>query len=271
MRNSRRRGAGATPQSKKGSPSILTFLLVGWYHTIFHNPGCWPGKGQGSSVIDRQQLEEAALIVQDGGVVIVPTETFYALAADPFQATALARIFEIKGRPDSKPLPLIAADMDAVLKAVRDPGPKVRRLMDRFWPGSLTILLEPALRSGACADVRSEAQAFNRLCTDPRGKIGVRVPPSCAARELARLAGGWITATSANLSGDPDPDRIAVIDGSVTRAVDMVLDPGPTPGGLPSTLIDPVGEDLRILRVGAVPEALIRDWYKGSATTVSDV
>ncbi|MEW6350867.1 MAG: L-threonylcarbamoyladenylate synthase [Thermodesulfobacteriota bacterium] len=207
------------------------------------------------------QLERAAHIVKHGGVVIVPTETFYALAADPFRVTALQRIYEIKGRPDFKPLPLIACDKETVLAAVVEPGPLSHNLMETFWPGSLTILLKPAF-SG------------NPFIAGPSGKIGIRVPPDCAARTLARLAGGWITATSANLSGDPNPREVSMIAGAVVRAVDMVLDLGPTPGGLPSTVVEPVGCSFRIVRAGAVPEDVVRkhveDCYTCLETTTHD-
>ncbi len=194
-------------------------------------------------------LERAARIVREGGVVIVPTETFYALAADPFRIEAVQRIYEIKGRSESKPLPLIAADMETVLSAVAEPDPPTLSLMEAFWPGSLTILLEPAC-------------PVNSFIVGPTGKIGVRLPPDSPARTLASLAGGWITATSANLSGDPNPSDISMIAESVIRAVDMVINLGTTPGGLPTTVVEPIGGSFRIVRPGAVPENVIRKHLK---------
>lgn len=190
-------------------------------------------------------LRKAAQVIRTGGVVVVPTETFYALAADPFRIAAVQRIYEIKRRSESKPLPLIASDMDTVLRAVADPEPVTLMLMRKLWPGSLTLLLEPAIPVNPCI-------------ASLTGKIGVRVPPNSAARTLALLARGWITATSANLSGDPNPREIAMIAQSVIGAADMVIDVGPTPGGLPSTVVEPEHGSFRLIRAGAVPEELIR-------------
>jgi len=194
----------------------------------------------GSSV----DVDNASRTVRNGGVAIVPTETFYALAADPFNEDAVRRIFRIKSRSEGMPLPLIAADISTVKKLVTSPSAVAKRLMDRFWPGSLTIVLQPCT-------------AFSSLLAGPQGKIGVRVPPECVARTLAGLIGGWITATSANRSGDPDPDRIEYIAREVCGSVDMIVDVGPTPGGKPSTVVEPAGEGVRVIREGSVPTKLI--------------
>ena len=106
-------------------------------------------------------IDSAARIVRSGGVVIVPTETFYALAADPFQIEAVKRIFQIKRRSEEKPLPLIAAHKASVEKIAPVIPAITRKIMDHFWPGSLTILLEVVL-------------PLSKLLSGPTGKIGVR-------------------------------------------------------------------------------------------------
>jgi L-threonylcarbamoyladenylate synthase len=184
---------------------------------------------------------KAAGIVRSGGVVIVPTETFYALAADPFQEPAVLKIFRIKSRNRGKPLPLIASERSVVESLIRDPGPVALALMDRFWPGSLTILLSPMID-------------MSGLLKGPGGKIGVRVPPDCPARKLAAETGGWITATSANLSGDPEPRQISSIARDVLEMVDLIIDVGATPGGRPSTVVEPLGSSFLIVRHGVVEE-----------------
>lgn len=178
-------------------------------------------------------------IIRSGGVAILPTETFYALAADPWNEDAVRRIFRIKARPHDKPLPLIAADRQCVERVIVPPGPEVIGLMDEFWPGSLTILVTPS-------------RPVTRLLTDPAGRIGVRVPPICPARLVAERVGGWLTATSANRSGEPDADEVSKIARTVRDAVDLVVDLGRTPGGLPSTVVMWSGGQLRIIREGAV-------------------
>jgi L-threonylcarbamoyladenylate synthase len=196
---------------------------------------------------DQALCAEAAAIIRSGGVVIVLTETLYALVADPFQDRAVERIFTIKQRPHDKPLPLIAANLDALRRLVSNPGPVAEMLMKRFWPGSLTILLEPAV-------------PVSRLLSGPYGKIGVRVPPPCAARTLAERAGGWLTATSANLSGDPNPDTISRIAARVRDAVDLVMDHGTAQGGDPSTVVEPLADSVRIIRPGAIDAGTLTDW-----------
>jgi L-threonylcarbamoyladenylate synthase len=193
-------------------------------------------------------FDRAETVIAAGGLVIVPTETFYALAADPFQEHAVRRIFHAKGRPASKPLPLIAADRGVVERLIAEDDRQIRALMERFWPGSLTILVR--------------AHGFCDLLAGPDGKIGVRVPPWCAARILAARAGGWITATSANLSGDPEADDVSKIDRSVIQAADLVMNLGPTPGGKPSTVVEPLDHGFRIVREGAIPESSIREVYR---------
>lgn len=194
----------------------------------------------------RSLFEKAAEVIRSGGLVIVPTETFYALAADPFQEESVRKIFRVKLRDEAKPIPLIAAERDVMDKIVSNATPLMKRLMDRFWPGSLTILLEPSI-------------PFSGLLKNADGKIGVRVPPPCPARVLASLVNGLITATSANLSGGPNPRRVDDIAEGVQRQVDLVMDMGPTPGGKPSTVVETFGQDVRVLREGAVASSVIRD------------
>ncbi len=193
-------------------------------------------------------FDTAERVIASGGLVIVPTETFYAIAADPLHEQAVRRIFHVKERAESKPLPLIAADRATVDACISEEEGPIRGLMDHFWPGSLTILMR--------------SQGFSRLLTGPDGKIGVRVPPWCAARILAARTRGWITATSANLSGGPDPDDVAKIDPAVIESVDFVMNLGPTRGGRPSTVVEPLDHGFRIVREGAIEESAIWEFYR---------
>lgn len=198
-----------------------------------------------------KSLDAAASVIRSGGVVIVPTETFYGLAADPLSNVAVRRIFTIKSRSDRKPLPLIAESVDFVKTMMTDLPCTASVLMERFWPGSVTMLLRPA-------------KSLPALVTGPEGKIGVRVPPQCPARSLAARVGGLITSTSANLSGDADPDMVDLIALEVRHSVDLIMDLGPTPGGKPSTVVEPLEDSARIVREGAVPAAIIRDYLSSA-------
>lgn len=197
---------------------------------------------------DTPRFEEAKQIILSGGVVIVGTETFYALAADPFKEDAVKRIFSIKFRERSKALPLIACSRRVVERLIREPDSRTRRLMNHFWPGSLTILLEPSPK-------------VPPWLVGPSAKVGVRVPPWSPAVQMAESVGGLITATSANLSGDPNPREISMIARVVLEAVDLVLDSGSTPGGEPSTIVEVSGNEFRVMRPGVIPATEILNFW----------
>lgn len=189
------------------------------------------------------RVAAAAEVLRAGGLVAYPTETFYGLGALARDAGAVARLARAKGRPDGKPLPLLAADT-AQVEEVAEVGPDAERLARAFWPGPLTLVL-PA-RAGLPAELVSGTGT---------GTVGVRVPGSEVARALARAAGGALVSTSANLSGEPPPARAADLSPALRVRIDHVLDGGPTPGGLPSTVVvvPGAGEAPRLVRDGAVP------------------
>lgn len=197
---------------------------------------------------DTRVIEEAAEHIRAGGVVVVPTETFYGLAADPLNDYAVSRLFEIKGRPTNKPVPLIAADRITVSRTARTVDLRTRELMTRFWPGSLTILMWPNI-------------TFPKMIANEEGKIGLRIPPACPARDLAALIGGLVTATSANLSGEPAPTSVGEISRAILDSVEMVIDKGATAGNKPSTVVNPVGGDLEIVREGVIPGNLLQEFF----------
>lgn len=184
-------------------------------------------------------VAEAARLLRDGGLVAFPTETFYGLGANAFDATAVSRVFRAKGRPADKPL-LVLVDSVAMAETVAAEIPvRARRLMSRYWPGPLTLIL-PA------------RPALPLALTAGTGTIGLRVPGHPVARALVRAAGCPITAPSANLHGGPSPRTAAEVLAGLGDRVDVILDGGPTPGGPASTLLDLTAEPPRIVRRGAV-------------------
>ncbi len=185
-----------------------------------------------------RRVAAAADVLRRGGLVADPTETFYGLGALAGDAGALARLAAAKLRPEGKPLPLLAADL-AQVEEVAVLSPEARRLAARFWPGPLTLVLparpglDPAITAGS-------------------GTVGIRVPGSEVARALAAAAGGAIVSTSANLSGEPPPTTPAALSQPLRARLDGVLDGGPTPGGLPSTVVALEAGGPRLVRAGAV-------------------
>ena len=187
----------------------------------------------------RDAIEEAGTWIRDGGVIAIPTDTFYGLAADPMNPAAVARVFAAKGRSGDQALPLIAANVAQIARHIGPLSRIAERLAAHFWPGPLTLLMPAPV-------------AFATDISGGTGQVGVRVPADAIARAVCAAAGRPVTATSANISGEPataDPDDIERTLGDV---VDFLLDTGRTPGGAPSTVLDITADEPRVLRAGAV-------------------
>lgn len=183
-------------------------------------------------------ITRAVAILRAGGVVAYPTDTLYGLAVDPRSPAAVRRLFEVKGREHGQPLPLIAADLEqAALAAVFDE--RALRLAAACWPGPLSLVLDA--RPGLAREV---------LGAD--GSVAVRVPASEVARELAARYGFCLTATSANLSGQPPTSSPSIAQQALGKSIDFVLDAGESPGGPPSTIVDLRGSTPRLVRAGAI-------------------
>lgn len=183
------------------------------------------------------QLQSAVQEVQRAGVVGYPTDTLYGLAADPRSHDAVARVFAIKGRPDDKPVALIAADVTQA-QGIAELLPAAMHLARQFWPGPLTLVLPTrvALARGVCSSAST---------------VGVRVPDSLVARTLAQLFAHPITATSANRSGQPptsDPEIVA----RTLPGLPLLLDDGPSRGGSTSTMVEVTSAGIRLIREGAI-------------------
>jgi L-threonylcarbamoyladenylate synthase len=194
------------------------------------------------------RLEAAAALLRRGGIVAYPTETFYGLGALWHRRDALRRLAEAKLRPEGKPLPLLAADLAQVAEVALPLGPAAARLAARFWPGPLTLVVP------AAAAVPPEITAGT-------GTVGVRIPGSEVARALSAAAGGALVSTSANLTGEPPPATPQALSPALLARIDGVLDAGPAPGGLPSTVVAVVEGEGRVvlLREGAVDwQAVLR-------------
>lgn len=187
---------------------------------------------------DAAGLAEAARLIGGGELVLYPTESFYGAAASALDEGAVERLCLAKGRPDRMPLPLILPDREALSRVVEGIPEAARVLMDKHWPGPLTLVL-PA-RPG-----------LPRALVGPHG-VGVRLSPHPVAGALARACGAPITATSANPSGAPAPREAAAAALGLPGAA-AILDGGQTPGGPPSTVLA-VAADGRftLLRAGAV-------------------
>lgn len=188
---------------------------------------------------DRSAMRAAGALVRAGGLVAFPTESFYGLGADALDARAVARVLEVKGRPEGKPLLVLVDSIDMVARLTTHIGAGVRGLMERHWPGPLTLVLE------AAAGVPSGVTAGTAT-------IGVRMPGHAVARALVHAAGRPVTAPSANPSAAPPPLTAAAVREYFDGRVELILDGGPTAGGVGSTIADCTVWPPRILRQGPV-------------------
>ncbi len=187
---------------------------------------------------DARAIDRAAEIVRRGGIVVIPTETLYGFAADPWNANAVARIIAIKRRADDKGMPVLVGDLEFARRLARGISPGAELLIERHWPGPLTVVV------GAHPLLPREVA--------PDG-VAIRWTACAAAAALASAAGGAITGTSANRSGDPRPALDpAVIAAEFGSAIDLILDAGPLPPSLPSTLVDGRTDPPVVLRAGAI-------------------
>jgi len=187
----------------------------------------------------REQLAPAASAIESGGIVAFPTDTFYGLAVDPRSSVAVRKLFQLKLRSGSQPLPLIADNIAQVVEHVGQFTPTAERLAKEYWPGALTLIIaaSPAL----CAEVTGGTRT-----------VAVRVPDHRVARALAHLAGHAVTATSANLSGFPPPANPDEVAARLGDGIDVLVDSGTSPGGLPSTIVDTTAVPPRLVRAGAI-------------------
>jgi L-threonylcarbamoyladenylate synthase len=195
-------------------------------------------------------MQEAAHWIRNGAIVAVPTDTLYGLAVDPFRSDAVARLFATKGRAAANAVPLIAADAAQVAEHLARLSGVTARLADRFWPGPLTLLV-------------MAAASLARGVDGGTGTVGVRVPDCSVARAIAAECGRPITATSANISGEPATANPDDVERTLGDRIDLLIDIGPLRGGLPSTIVDATSGELRLVRAGAIEWEAIEAFLRG--------
>ena len=193
-------------------------------------------------VLPIDQLDEAIALLRLGEVVAFPTDTVYGVGVLPGDAAAVRRLFVAKKRPPEKAIPILLADASDLLRVAANVSPPARRLVQRFWPGPLTLVVRrsPAFRS--VADPEDET-------------VAVRVPAYEPAQALIRRAGGALAVTSANISGRPPARTAAEVMQQLGRRIPLVLDGGPAPGGTESSIVDCSHDRPRLLREGALARA----------------
>ncbi len=183
-------------------------------------------------------IEQAVACVQRGGVLAIPTDSYYALAVGVFQPAALEHVLAIKGHREHKPFPVLIGDPSQLSQLVDDVPEIAKKLIQQFWPGLLTLVLQ------------AKPHLFPLIISE-QDTIGVRQPNDLRLYELLNQAGP-LTGTSANHTGQPPAQSAKEVIEQLGPQIDLILDGGLTPGGQPSTVLQ-VGREIRILRAGAIP------------------
>lgn len=178
----------------------------------------------------------------EGGLIALPTESFYGLAVAPFNEQALARLWHVKGRSEGKPILVLLGDRSQLEPFVRTIPPAAAVLINAFWPGPLTIVFPAAV-------------GLPDTVTAGTGSVGIRLSAWQPLVDLLRRVGP-VTGTSANREGLPPSRTAEEVQQSLGDTIDLIIDAGPTPGGRPSTVIDVQGP-IRIIREGAIGRDII--------------
>lgn len=186
---------------------------------------------------DPRALQQALDTLQQGGLVAFPTDTVYGLGALAFDPISIECLYAVKGRESSKAIPILICDLGELSQVAATIDSRTRRLAERFWPGPLTLVVP---RHPSLPDVLT-----------PYPTVGVRMPDHPVALAFIKRTGP-LAVTSANLSGQPSATTAGEVLAYLRGRIDLVLDGGPTPGGVSSTVVDCRGPDLAILRQGPI-------------------
>lgn len=184
-------------------------------------------------------IDLAVELLQQGQIVAFPTETYYGLAVDPKNESAVEALFNLKKRPIDKPLLLLVEDTSQLSHLISSVPAELKPLMKKYWPGPLTLIF-PAHSS------------LNYKITAGTGTVGVRISPHEVAEKIVRQFGGAITATSANISGmNPAKTALEVLE-MFGDDIDYIVDGGGTTAGLCSTIIGVKNSQLQVIRAGVI-------------------
>lgn len=189
--------------------------------------------------LNSSQAEKAAQILERGGIVAIPTETVYGLAADAYNEKAILKIFEAKGRPPDNPLIVHIADINSIYDVVSEFPPKAQKLAEHFWPGPLTMILP-------------KNPKIPDIVTAGMNSVAVRFPSHKIAVQIIKQARSALAAPSANISGKPSPSKFEHVVQDLSGKVDAMVDGGDCDVGVESTVVSMLGSVPKILRPGAV-------------------
>lgn len=186
-----------------------------------------------------QSLARATDLLLQGEVIALPTDTVYGVAALAFDAEAVAKIYQVKERPFDKAIPVFVPSVADLSRVCRDIPPAVLTLLEQYWPGALTVILpvSPNLPG---------------IVTNNGPTVAVRMPDHPVVMQLLAMVGQPLAATSANISGKPNPQTAADVEAQLQGRIPLILDDGPTPSNLASTILDVTQWPPQVVRQGAL-------------------
>ncbi len=187
---------------------------------------------------DDLRINQAITILKDGGVVAFPTDTVYGVGVDPFQPEAVRKLYQIKGRPIDKPIPILVGSVGDVERVAQNLQPTFSQLAEQFWPGGLTLIVE--------------AKSLPSEVTAGGNTVGVRMPDHPLALALLQRFGGAIATTSANRSDEPPATSAEEVQSELGGLVNIILDGGPTATRIASTVLDLAVSPPQIRRQGGI-------------------
>ncbi|MBI4165029.1 MAG: threonylcarbamoyl-AMP synthase [Acidobacteria bacterium] len=191
-------------------------------------------------------LKKATDLILAGKAVAVPTDTLYGLAADPYNLAAVNEINRIKRRTVERAVPLLVDSVDRAAEIAQNPPKLFFELATKFWPGALTLVV-------------AAAPGLPLKITGNTGKVGLRWPKAPVAEALIAACGRALTGTSANLTENLPCTTAGEVLLQIGDAVPLIIDGGPTPAHVPSTVIELTGDQTRLIRPGAIPESDLKD------------
>ena len=204
-----------------------------------------------TKIFKKDDLEEAARILREGGLVAFPTETVYGLGADARDSKAAGRIYAAKGRPSDNPLIVHLARREDIAGIAREIPSSAQKLIDAFMPGPITLILkkQPSVPDTVTAGLDT---------------VAVRIPADETARRLIELSGVPVAAPSANISGKPSPTSFEHVLHDMDGRIEAIVDGGEASVGVESTIVDCTGETPLILRPGGITPEMVRSIVPGA-------
>ncbi|MBP9128312.1 MAG: threonylcarbamoyl-AMP synthase [Elusimicrobia bacterium] len=186
----------------------------------------------------RGAVEQTVSALAGGGVAVFPTDTVYGIAASVFRPLAIRRVYRLKGRSYKKPFPFLVANVEQALALVEPPSKKLRHLLDKYWPGPLTVVFNTS--------------ALGRWTTGGKDTLALRIPAHPVTQAILKEMGQPLAVTSANRSGQREAVTGKEAEGLFDKKVDVLVDAGPCPGGVPSTVINVASTHWTLVREGAI-------------------